>query len=200
MVCCIPSVPLLWLTCAEQMVQYSCALKKIIHPIFKTQLKLFEYITFNIHQYNKKYTTIVIVSDVAHQMKRFLNVLDLSQAFILRRGHESCLQRASKMWRVIGQIVCPSYSRGQGAVLLMLKCWYSSISANCNSSSINHFLYCVLSSLRVDYKCSLKLKAIPYKGQKNPPKNYKHYIWLEIWMSEISQLKSERCHCCAMLH
>lgn len=111
-----------------------------------------------------------IVSDVAHQMKRFLNVLDLSQAVILRRGPESCSQWASKMWRVIGQIVCPSYSRGQGAVLLMLKCWYSSISAHCNSSSINHFLYCVLSSLRVDYKCSLKLKAIPYKGQKKTTK------------------------------
>lgn len=127
---------------------------------------------------------MVIVSDVAHQMKRFLNVLDLSQAVTLRRGPESRSQWASKMWRVIGQIVCPSYSRGQGAVLLMLKCWYSSISAHCNSSSINHFLYCVLSSLRVDYKCSLKLKAIPYKGQKKTTKKITHitYGWQFGWV------------------
>lgn len=70
------------------------SLKKIIQPNFKTQLKLFEYITFNIHQSNKKYTTIVIVSDVAHQMKRFLNVLDLSQAFIF--GHQEAMNHVCR--------------------------------------------------------------------------------------------------------
>lgn len=112
---------------------------------------------------------MVTVSDAAHQlMKRFRNFLGSSQAFILRRGYEACSWRVSRVEGsgVIGQIVCLSYSREQSAVLSMLKSWNSSISANCNSSADNHFLSCVLSSLRVDYKCSLKLKAIPYKGQK----------------------------------